>query len=122
MQAQIDRQNVRRRIRYRVRAKVTGTAVRPRLAVYRSLNHIYVQAIDDGMGRTLAHASTQDAEIRGRAARTGNVEAAKLVGDAIAKKLQASGVVAVTFDRGGFNYHGRVKALADAARAAGLKF
>lgn len=122
MLSSIDRKAVRRRVRFRVRAKVSGTAARPRLAVYRSQNHIYAQAIDDQSGRTLAHASTLDAEVRGKIKRSGNVESAKLVGELIAGRLKASGVSSVTFDRGGFAYHGRIQALADAARSAGLAF
>jgi large subunit ribosomal protein L18 len=121
MQAQIDRRTVRRRIRYRIRRKVEGTAERPRLAVFRSLNHIYVQAIDDRSGRTLCQASTLDPELRARVPKAGNIAAAKLVGTAIAERLKSRGVARATFDRGGFVYHGRIKALADAAREAGLE-
>jgi large subunit ribosomal protein L18 len=120
--SELDRGTKRRRIRYRVRKKVDGTAERPRLAVYRSSKHIYVQAIDDAAGRTLAQASTRSPEVRNVAPKGGNVEAAKLVGEAIARKLMETGIEAVVFDRGGFIYHGRIKALADAARAGGLKF
>lgn len=122
MQAQIDRKQVRRRIRFRVRRRMSGTAERPRLAVFRSEKHIYVQAIDDKQGRTLAHASTRDADVRGQVKHGGNVASAKLVGEAIGKRLRAAGIETVVFDRGGFLYHGRVKALADAVREAGLKF
>ena len=122
MQRTIDRSAVRRRVRHRIRRDVRGTAERPRLAVFRSGKHIYAQAIDDAAGRTLAHASTLDEEVRREAGRGGNVEAAKAVGGAIAKRLQSSGVTAVVFDRGGHLYHGRVKALAEAARSGGLKF
>ena len=108
-----------RRIRHvRVRRVVRGTAERPRLAVFRSLNHIYAQVIDDDNGRTLASASTTEKDLRG--ATGGNVEAARRVGQAIAERLKEKGITSVVFDRGGFRYHGRVKALADAARAAGL--
>jgi large subunit ribosomal protein L18 len=117
-----DKETVRRRVRFRIRKKISGTSQRPRLAIYRSDKHIYVQAIDDGNGRTLAQASTLDAEVRGSASRGGNVAAAKAVGTTIAERLKGSGVEAVVFDRGGYLYHGRVKALAEAARAAGLKF
>lgn len=117
-----DRKAVRRKVRFRIRKQVAGTAERPRLAVYRSLKNIYAQAIDDATGKTLAQASTRDADIRGKAAYGGNVDAAKQVGEAIAARLKDAGVEHVVFDRGGFVYHGRVKALADAARAAGLKF
>jgi large subunit ribosomal protein L18 len=120
MQSEVDRRAFRRRIRHRIRKKVRGTAARPRLAVFRSLRHIYVQAVDDDAGRTLAHASTQDRELG--VASGGNVEAAKQVGKAIAAKLQQAGVQQVVFDRGGSGYHGRVRALAEAAREAGLNF
>ena len=101
----------------RVRVRLSGTADRPRLAVFRSLNHLYAQLIDDTGGRTLASASTVDLKSKGN----GMVEAAK-VGKAIADKAQTAGVRQVVFDRGGFLYHGRIKALADAAREAGLEF
>jgi large subunit ribosomal protein L18 len=104
----------------RVRKKVSGTAERPRLAVFRSNNHIYAQVIDDVAGRTLAAASTADASLKGGA--TGNVDAATKVGSLIAERAKAAGVDKVVFDRGGFRYHGRVAALADAARAGGLEF
>jgi len=122
MLAQIDRKKIRRRIRYRVRKKVAGTAAVPRLAVFRSLKNIYVQAIDDEGGRTLACVSTRDKELRGQVGNGGNVEAAKQVGQLIAKRLKSEGVENAVFDRGGFLYHGRIKALAEAAREAGLKF
>jgi len=122
MQTQIDRKAVRRRIRYRVRRDVQGTAARPRLAVFRSLRHIYVQAIDDERGATLAQASTRDLQLRGEAGRGGHRDAAQRVGRAIAEKLKSAGVETVVFDRGGFLYHGRVRALAEAAREGGLKF
>jgi large subunit ribosomal protein L18 len=101
----------------RVRVRMSGTAERPRLAVYRSLNHVYAQLIDDAGGRTLAAASTVELKAKGN----GMAEAAK-VGKAIADKAQTAGVHQVVFDRGGFLYHGRIKALADAAREAGLEF
>lgn len=122
MLQQHDRKDVRRRVRYRIRRKISGTPSRPRLAVFRSSNHIYAQAIDDESGRTVVHVSTQSAEVREKNKRGGNVEAAKLVGEAIAKKLLAAGVNSVVFDRGGFVYRGRVKALAEAAREGGIKF
>jgi large subunit ribosomal protein L18 len=122
MQTPINRRAIRRRIRHRIRRKVTGTAARPRLAVFRSGKHIYVQAIDDEAGRTLAHASTLDADIRGQVPRGGTRDAAKAVGAAVAEKLKRHGVEEVVLDRGGFLYHGRVQALADSAREAGLKF
>jgi large subunit ribosomal protein L18 len=122
MEARTDRRAIRRRIRYRIRKKLAGTAARPRLSIYRSDKHIYVQAIDDGAGRTLASASTLDPEVRGTTPRGGNVASAKAVGGAIAERLKSRGIQAVVFDRGGFRYHGRVRALAEAARAAGLEF
>jgi large subunit ribosomal protein L18 len=122
MQKTIDRDAIRRRIRYRIRKKVTGTADRPRLAIFRSDKHIYAQAIDDGSGQTIAHASTLDADLKGSVKRGGNVDAAKAVGGVIAAKLKGKGIENVVFDRGGYLYHGRIKALADAAREAGLKF
>jgi large subunit ribosomal protein L18 len=122
MQKRIDRDAIRRRIRHRIRKKVTGTSATPRLAVFRSDKHIYVQVIDDGSGRTLAHASSLDAGEKGKLERGSNVEAAKAVGGAIAARLKEKGIESVVFDRGGYLYHGRIKALADAAREAGLKF
>jgi large subunit ribosomal protein L18 len=122
MQKRIDRDAIRRRIRYRIRAKVSGTAEKPRLAVFRSDKHIYAQAIDDGSGRTIAHASSLDSDLKGSVKGGGNVDAAKAVGGAIAARLKDKGIEDVVFDRGGYLYHGRIKALADAAREAGLKF
>jgi large subunit ribosomal protein L18 len=105
----------------RIRKKLQGTAERPRLNVYRSLNHIYVQVIDDLNGQTLVSASTAEGKKEDR--RTGgNVASAKAVGKTIAERAKAKGVTKVVFDRGGYIYHGRVKALADAAREAGLQF
>jgi large subunit ribosomal protein L18 len=121
MQAQVDRKAARRRIRYRIRKKVKGTASRPRLAVYRSLKHIYAQAIDDRSGRTLAYASSREKPMRDSLSCGGNLDAAKRVGETIAEKLKGAGIETVVFDRGGFLYHGRVKALGEAIRAAGLK-
>lgn len=122
MDKSINRWDVRRRIRHRIRRHVAGTAQRPRLAVYRSLRHIYAQAIDDASGRTLASASSLDPALRPQLGNGGDVKAAAAVGSAIAGKLKEAGIESVVFDRGGFLYHGRVKALAEAARAAGLKF
>lgn len=102
----------------RIRRRVRGDAERPRLAIFRSLNHIYAQVIDDERAVTLASASTVEKELRGSTG--GNVEAAQRVGRAIAERAIAAGVEQVVFDRGGFRFHGRVKALTDAARAAGL--
>ena len=122
MQAQVNRKAARRRIRHRVRKGIQGTKARPRLAVFRSLRHIYVQAIDDESGATLAQASTRDKQLRAEAGGGGNREAAQKVGQVIAERLKDAGVEKVVFDRGGFLYHGRVKALAEAARKGGLKF
>jgi large subunit ribosomal protein L18 len=116
--AQRDRAAVRRAVHTRIRRKVRGTGARPRLAIYRSLNHIYAQLIDDEQGQTLASASTTEKDLRGGTG--GNVEAAQRVGRAIAERATAKGITSVVFDRGGYRYHGRVKALADAAREAGL--
>ncbi|HZQ22673.1 MAG TPA: 50S ribosomal protein L18 [Terriglobales bacterium] len=111
----------RQRVHDRIRKKVLGTAERPRLNVYRSLNHVYVQVIDDLSGKTLVSASTAEGKKENR--RTGgNVSASKQVGKAIAERAKAKGITKVVFDRGGYIYHGRVKALADAAREAGLQF
>ena len=106
----------------RVRKNLAGTAARPRLAVFRSNNHMYAQIIDDEAGRTLAAASTLEKEIKEACEKTNNVDAAAQVGTAIAKKALDAGITTVVFDRGGFIYQGKVKALADAAREAGLKF
>lgn len=111
----------RRRRHRRVRKKIRGTEARPRLAVYRSNRHISAQVIDDRTGRTLATATSTDAELGGDGA-NGNVATAKLVGSALAERAKAAGITKVVFDRGGFQYHGRVAALADAAREAGLEF
>jgi len=110
----------RSRRRSRIRKKVIGTQEKPRLSVFRSLNHIYVQAIDDSSGKTLFAASSS--EVKGKSKGTGNRDAAKAVGELIASKCKDKGIESVVFDRGGYLYHGRVKALAEAARAAGLKF
>ncbi|MFZ9706816.1 MAG: 50S ribosomal protein L18 [Ilumatobacteraceae bacterium] len=105
----------------RVRKKVHGTAARPRLAVYRSNRHLSVQLIDDDSGRTIASASSLEADFRKQQA-GGNVAAATAVGTLIAQRAKAAGITSVVFDRGGFLYHGRIAAIADAARAAGLEF
>src|ERR1700747_3039516 len=111
----------RQRVHDRIRKKLQGTSERPRLNVYRSLNHIYVQVIDDLNGKTLVSASTAEGKKEDR--RTGgNVAAAKAVGKPIAERAKSKGVTKVVFDRGGYIYHGRVKALADAAQEAGLQF
>ncbi len=106
----------------RVRKKIQGTAQRPRLNVYRSLNHIYVQVIDDAAGETLVSASTLDPALKGAIKGGGNIEGARAVGELAAKKCLEKGIENVVFDRGGYLYHGRVKALAEGAREAGLKF
>jgi large subunit ribosomal protein L18 len=112
------RAEVRNAIHKRIRRKVRGTTERPRLAIYRSLNHIYAQVIDDERGQTLASASTTEKDLRG--ATGGNIEAAERIGKTIAERAQAAGISQVVFDRGGYLYHGRIKALTDAARTAGL--
>ena len=122
MLSPLDRKTVRRRIRYRIRKRIAGTPERPRLAIFRSTRHIYVQAIDDAGGRTLTSASTREATVKGQIKSGGNIAAAKIVGASIAQKLKDSGVKQVVFDRGGHAYHGRVKALAESAREAGLEF
>jgi large subunit ribosomal protein L18 len=122
MQKTIDRDSIRRRVRYRIRKKIAGAAEKPRLSVFRSDKHIYAQVIDDATGVTVAHASTLDKELRIPIKRGGNVDAAKAVGTAIAARLKGKGIDAVVFDRGGYLYHGRIKALAEAAREGGLKF
>jgi large subunit ribosomal protein L18 len=118
----LSRDAQRRRVHARVRTRVTGTPERPRLCVYRSLGHIYAQIIDDRSGRTLVSASSIDKESKKNLKGGGNVASAKAVGKFIAERAKAAGVAKVVFDRGGYKYHGRVKALADAAREAGLQF
>jgi len=112
----------RQRRHSRVRAKLAGTASRPRLCVFRSLNHIYAQVIDDEKGHTLVTASTLDPDIKGGADKKAKSAKAELVGSLVAKRALDNGIKEVVFDRGGYKYHGRVKALAEAARQAGLKF
>ena len=112
----------RRRIHVRIRTRASGWAQTPRLNVFRSLKHIYAQVVDDTTGHTLVAASTRDEEVRKTLKSGGNVSAAKVVGQVLAQRAIAAGIPGVVFDRGGYAYHGRVKALADAARAAGLKF
>ena len=106
----------------RIRKKVKGTALRPRLCVFRSLNHIYAQVIDDEKGHTLVAASSLEPEIREQSNGKTKTEIARLVGALVAKRAKDKGISSVVFDRGGYKYHGRVKALADAAREGGLKF
>jgi large subunit ribosomal protein L18 len=115
------RNAIRQRVHKRIRTKMTGSAERPRLNVYRSLNHIYTQIIDDATGTTIASASTVSKKGEGKKV-GGNVSAAKEVGKLIAERAKEKGVKKVVFDRGGYLYHGRIKALADAAREAGLEF
>ena len=115
----------RERIKYRIRKRVQGTEARPRLTIYRSVAHIYVQVVDDMSGRTIASASTVEPSVKGalaKSAKGGNIEGAKAIGKTIAERLIEKGVKRVVFDRNGFLYHGRVKAVADAAREAGLEF
>jgi large subunit ribosomal protein L18 len=121
MFTKISKNQKRGLVHERIRKKMAGTAERPRLNVYRSLNHIYVQVIDDLNGKTLVSASTAEGK-KERSRTGGNVASAKALGKIIAERAQAKGVIKVVFDRGGYIYHGRVKALADAAREAGLQF
>jgi len=116
------KEEIRGRIHARIRKKLAGTPARPRLAVFRSQSHIYAQLIDDDLGTTLCAASSLDEGLKSKFKRGSNVAAAKAVGQLIAERAKQKGVSAVVFDRGGFQYHGRIKALADAAREAGLKF
>ena len=118
MITQVDRDAIRQRIHQRIRRKLSGTDARPRLNVFRSLNHNYAQVIDDQKGETLVSASTMSLKVK----TGGNVAAAKEIGKAVAELAVAKGIKKVVFDRGGFLYHGRIKALADAAREAGLEF
>jgi large subunit ribosomal protein L18 len=117
-----DRKQRRVKIRRRYRAAVRGTANRPRLSVYRSLRHVYAQIIDDDSGVTLASASTLEKAAAGNLEATGNREAGTMLGKLIAERAKESGVDSVVFDRGGFRYHGVIRAIADGAREAGLKF
>jgi large subunit ribosomal protein L18 len=117
--AQESKNEIRIRIHKRIRRRVAGTPERPRLAIFRSLNHIYAQVIDDQKGHTLVAAASTEKDLRGKG---GNVEGAKLIGKAVAERAKEKGITKVVFDRGGYLYHGRVKALADAARQAGLEF
>lgn len=117
-----DRKKIRQKKHLRIRKNILGTAERPRLAVYRSLNHMYAQLIDDVSGNTLVAASTLDASLKGKLENGSNTEAAQKVGKLLAEKALKKGVKEVVFDRGGLIYHGRVKALAEGAREAGLIF
>jgi large subunit ribosomal protein L18 len=118
----IDRATERRKVHKRIRNKVTGGPNRPRLAVFRSLKHTYVQIIDDMAGKTLVAASTAEKSVRGELKQGGNIAASKVVGKVIAERAKAKGIDTVVFDRGGYLYHGRIKAVAEAARESGLKF
>ena len=119
---EVSKDKIRRRIHQRLRQRLQGSGERPRLNVYRSLNHIYAQVIDDHTGKTLASASTAQGGKKGEKRTGGNVASAKDIGKLIAQRAQEKGVKKVVFDRGGYLYHGRIKALADAAREAGLEF
>ena len=114
-----EKKEIRNRIHKRIRAKLSGTAARPRLAVFRSVAHIYAQVIDDVAGATVVAASSVD---KGGKTNGGNVAAAKAIGKLVAERAKEKGIKSVVFDRGGYQYHGRIKALADAAREAGLEF
>ena len=116
--ANTSRATVREAIHRRIRRKVRGSGERPRLAVYRSLNHIYAQVVDDQLGKTIVSASTTEKDLRGTTG--GNLDAARRIGKAIAERALEKGIDSVVFDRGGYLYHGRIKALTDAAREAGL--
>lgn len=122
MIGKIDKNKIRKRKHVRVRKKISGTGECPRLCVYRSNAHIYAQIIDDEAQTTLASASTLDKEIKGSVSVGSNIEAAKAVGKLIAERAQAKDIKVVVFDRSGYLYHGRVQALAEAAREAGLEF
>jgi large subunit ribosomal protein L18 len=115
----------RDRIKFRIRKKMAGTAQKPRLSVFRSVSHIYVQVIDDMNGQTIASASTVDPQVKGKMPKGvagGNIKGAELIGATIAERLKEKGITKVVFDRNGFLYHGRVRAVAEAARTAGLEF
>ncbi len=116
------REESRSRVRRRIRSRVVGTAERPRLAVFKSLKHLYAQIIDDRSGVTLASASSLDGDFRAELKTGGNVVAAKKVGEIVARRAKEKGVTRVVFDRGGYQYHGKVKALAESARENGLEF
>jgi large subunit ribosomal protein L18 len=119
---EISKDKIRKRIHQRLRQKLEGSTERPRLNIYRSLNHIYVQLIDDAKGVTIAAASTAQGGKKGQKRTGGNVASAKEIGKQIAQRAQEKGIKKVVFDRGGYLYHGRIKALAEAAREAGLEF
>ena len=116
------RQEIRVKKHMKIRNRFSGTAERPRLAVFRSNNHVYAQVIDDVAGKTIVSASTLEKDIKAELKNTDDIEAATKIGDVVAKRALEKGIKAVVFDRGGYIYHGKVKALADAAREAGLEF
>lgn len=119
------REDRRDRIKFRIRKKVSGSTEKPRLSVFRSVTHIYVQVIDDLSGKTIASASSVEPAVKGSMAKGvggGNIKGAELIGKTIAERLKEKGITKVVFDRNGFLYHGRVRAVAEAARAAGLEF
>jgi large subunit ribosomal protein L18 len=118
----VSKNATRKRIHHRIRRRVVGRTEVPRLNIYRSLDHIYAQIVDDSRGQTLASASSVDKEMRKTLKSGGNIAAAKSVGKILAERAKQAGVARVVFDRGGYAYHGRIKALADAAREAGLQF
>ena len=122
MQIKTSKNVVRSRVHTRIRKKIEGTQERPRLNVYRSLNHIYVQVINDADGKTLVQASTVEGRKKGQRSTGGNIASAKAIGKQIAERAKEKGITKVVFDRGGYLYHGRIKALAEAAREAGLQF
>ncbi len=122
MITRVSRNVARRRVHLRIRKRVQGRPQAPRISVYKSLNHIYAQIVDDSRGQTLVSASTLDKQVRETVKSGGNVAAAKIVGKVLAERAKTAGIKRVVFDRGGYAYHGRVKALADAAREAGLAF
>lgn len=117
-----DRKKIRQKKHLRIRKRISGTADCPRLAVYRSLNHMYAQLVDDTKGVTLVSASTLDGSVKADIDNSGNIDAAKKVGELLAKRALDNGIRSVVFDRGGNIYHGRIKAVADGAREAGLEF
>lgn len=122
MVSKVSRANVRKEKHRRMRRHIIGTAQRPRMAVFRSNNHMYVQVIDDTVGKTLVSASTLQKDVKAELEKTNDVAAAAYLGKVIAEKAKAAGITSVVFDRGGFIYQGKVQALADAAREAGLEF
>ena len=122
MVSKVSRAKVRQKKHYRLRNHISGTAARPRLAVFRSNNHMYAQIIDDTVGHTLVSASTLQADVKVELEKTNNVEAAAKLGTVIAKRAMEAGITEVVFDRGGFIYQGKIQALAEAAREAGLTF